>query len=60
MQNKFDAMFGVEPSFVPLDEIEEDLIRRNTGIFTGSCEKALADYRLNQGGIGALNKKANR
>ncbi|KAF1809132.1 taurine catabolism dioxygenase family protein [Eremomyces bilateralis CBS 781.70] len=60
MQNKFDAMFGVEPNLVPVDELEEDVIRKSTGIFTGSCEKALADYRLEKGGIGALNKKADR
>ncbi|KAF5014380.1 hypothetical protein F66182_14657, partial [Fusarium sp. NRRL 66182] len=38
IKNKFDAMFSEEPSFYPLDEIEEDYRRRTTGVFTGSCK----------------------
>lgn len=58
IQNKFDAMFAVEPHLVPLDEIEEDEIRRQTGVFTGSCEKDHADDRIKQGGILAADKQA--
>jgi hypothetical protein len=55
ISNKFDAMFHTDPDAFPLDELEEDFIRRQTGVFTGSCEKALAEYRLAQGGIEATN-----
>ncbi|KAF5502598.1 Taurine hydroxylase-like protein SAT17 [Colletotrichum aenigma] len=36
IKRKFDAMFAEDPNFFPLDEIEEDLRRRQSGIFTGS------------------------
>ncbi|CAI6088059.1 unnamed protein product [Clonostachys chloroleuca] len=36
IKNKFDAMFESDPDFYPLDEIEEDQKRRETGVFTGS------------------------
>lgn len=55
IKNKFDAMFSEEPSFYPLDEIEEDYRRRTTGVFTGSCKVETATERLERGGIGANN-----
>ncbi|CAH0025836.1 unnamed protein product [Clonostachys rhizophaga] len=60
IQNKFDAMFESEPDFYPLDEIEEDQKRRETGVFTGSCKDDLAAERLENGGIVGTNQKVAR
>jgi hypothetical protein len=60
IRNKFDAMFAEEPDFYPLDEVEEDSWRRNTGVFTGSCKTETAVERLTNGGIGADNVKIVR
>lgn len=45
---KFDAMFSEEPTFYPLDEIEEDQKRQQTGIFTASCKDVQAAARLKE------------
>ncbi|KAI8245087.1 hypothetical protein K4K55_003224 [Colletotrichum sp. SAR 10_96] len=60
IKRKFDAMFAEDPNFFPLDEIEEDLRRRQSGIFTGSCKQETADERLQSGGIEALNSRVVR
>ncbi|KAF3801463.1 hypothetical protein GCG54_00014677 [Colletotrichum gloeosporioides] len=60
IKRKFDAMFAENPNFFPLDEIEEDLKRRQSGIFTGSCKQETADERLQSGGIEALNSRVVR
>ncbi|KAJ0274657.1 hypothetical protein CBS470a_011668 [Colletotrichum nupharicola] len=60
IKRKFDAMFAEDPNFFPLDEIDEDLRRRQSGIFTGSCKQETADERLQSGGIEALNSRVVR
>ncbi|KAF7554086.1 hypothetical protein G7Z17_g3146 [Cylindrodendrum hubeiense] len=60
IQNKFDAMFSEEPDFYPVDEIEEDTKRRDTGIFTGACKPETAEERLQNGGITATNVQVVR
>uniref|UniRef100_A0A8H7K4A2 TauD/TfdA-like domain-containing protein n=1 Tax=Bionectria ochroleuca TaxID=29856 RepID=A0A8H7K4A2_BIOOC len=60
IKNKFDAMFESDPDFYPLDEIEEDQKRRETGVFTGSCKDDLAAERLVNGGIVGTNQKVAR
>ncbi|KAK1854845.1 taurine catabolism dioxygenase family protein [Colletotrichum chrysophilum] len=60
IKRKFDAMVAEDPNFFPLDEIEEDLRRRQSGIFTGSCKQETADERLQSGGIQALNSRVVR
>ncbi|TVY37215.1 Taurine hydroxylase-like protein [Lachnellula subtilissima] len=49
IKNKFDAMFQSTPEFYPLDEIEEDIRRKETGIFTASCKQETAAERLKTG-----------
>ncbi|TVY50738.1 Taurine hydroxylase-like protein SAT17 [Lachnellula cervina] len=49
IKNKFDAMFKNTPEFYPLDEIEEDIRRKETGIFTASCKQEIAEERLKTG-----------
>ncbi|TVY35889.1 Taurine hydroxylase-like protein [Lachnellula occidentalis] len=46
IKNKFDAMFRNTPGFYPLDEIEEDTRRKETGIFTASCKQKTAAERV--------------
>ncbi|KAJ5899908.1 hypothetical protein N7495_004652 [Penicillium taxi] len=60
IRNKFDAMFSEEPTFFPVDEVEEDRWRRETGVFTGSCKPETATERLENGGIEAVNAKVVR
>ncbi|KAI8305329.1 hypothetical protein K4K61_005391 [Colletotrichum sp. SAR11_59] len=60
IERKFNAMFAEDPNFFPLDEIEEDLRRRQSGIFTGSCKQETAGERLQSGGIEALNSRVVR
>lgn len=50
---KFDAMFSEEPVHYPLDEIEEDALRVQTGVYTGSCKNETAKDRLEAGGVRA-------
>jgi hypothetical protein len=49
IKNKFDPMFKDVPDFYPLDEIEEDVRRVETGIFTASCKDETAAERLETG-----------
>ncbi|KAF5655315.1 taurine catabolism dioxygenase family [Fusarium sp. NRRL 25303] len=51
IENKFEAMFEQAPENYPLDAIEEDNLRKETGIFTGSCKDETAKERLETGGI---------
>jgi hypothetical protein len=60
IERKFSAMFSSSPSFYPLDELEEDAKRRDTGVFTGSCEAETAAKRLQLGGVVATNQRATR
>lgn len=53
IKHKFDTMFSEEPKFFPVDEIEEDEKRRQTGVFTAVCKEETAEERLKSGGIGA-------
>ena len=53
--NKFEAMFGEYPTLYPLDEVEEDADRRETGLFTGACKPKMVMERLQHGGIGGDN-----
>lgn len=49
IKGKFDAMFGKVPDFYPLDEVEEDVRRKETGVFTASCKEETAAERLKTG-----------
>ncbi|EXJ79036.1 hypothetical protein A1O3_08537 [Capronia epimyces CBS 606.96] len=49
IKNKFDAMFKEAPTFYPLDEIEEDIRRKETGVFTASCKEETAAERVRTG-----------
>ncbi|EFX00080.1 taurine catabolism dioxygenase family protein [Grosmannia clavigera kw1407] len=49
IKNKFDPMFNIAPDFYPLDEIEEDERRKQTGVFTASCDEDTAAERLEKG-----------
>lgn len=60
IKRKFDAMFSDAPDFYPVDELEEDARRRETGVFTGSCKNETAAERLASGGIRADNANASR
>lgn len=42
-------MFKKTPDLYPLDEIEEDMRRKETGIFTASCKEETAAERLKTG-----------
>lgn len=44
-------MFSTPPDFYPIDEIEEDERRRQTGIFTASCKEDTAAERLAKGQV---------
>ncbi|TVY68927.1 hypothetical protein LSUE1_G004833 [Lachnellula suecica] len=49
MKNKFDAINALPPDFYPLDELEEDAKRRETGVFTAACKDETAQERLAKG-----------
>lgn len=46
IKNKFAAMHAHPPDFYPLDEMEEDERRRETGVFTAACNEETARERL--------------
>lgn len=52
-------MHASPPDFYPLDELEEDDRRRETGVFTAACKDDTAKERLRMGeaigGIRALS-----
>lgn len=60
IKNKFETMFANEPDFFPADELEEDLRRRQTGVFTASCDAKTTQERLDFGGIEADNNSVHR
>lgn len=60
IRRKFDAMFEEAPEFYPEDEMEEDEMRRRTGVFTAVCKDETAEERLTGGGIGAENDRVRR
>lgn len=49
IKNRLAAMHASPPDFYPLDEIEEDQRRRETGIFTAACKDETAAERLLNG-----------
>jgi len=49
IKNKFDAMHAQPPDFYPLDELEEDERRRETGVLTAACKKETAQERFGNG-----------
>lgn len=49
IKNKFDAINVTPPDFYPLDELEEDERRRETGVFTAACKEDTALERLKIG-----------
>ena len=49
IKNKFDAMHAQPSDFYPLDELEEDERRRQTGVFTAACKKETAQERIEKG-----------
>ncbi|KAF4626885.1 hypothetical protein G7Y89_g11270 [Cudoniella acicularis] len=55
IQNKFDAVQSQPPDFYPLDELEEDERRRQTGVFTAACKDETAQERLEKGEVVGAN-----
>ena len=51
VKNKFAAMHAQPPDFYPLDEMEEDERRRETGVFTAACKEETAQQRLERGEV---------
>jgi hypothetical protein len=49
IKRKFDAMFKKAPDFYPLDEVEKDVKRKETVIFTASCKEETGAERLRTG-----------
>jgi hypothetical protein len=44
-------MHAQPPDFYPLDELEEDERRRQTGVFTAACKDGTAQERLKNGEV---------
>ncbi len=51
IKNRLAAMHAHPPDFYPLDELEEDARRRETGVFTAACKDDLAAERLKNGDV---------
>ena len=50
-------MHSSPPDFYPLDELEENERRRNTGIFTAACKEETAQERLKGEAVGGKGSK---